>query len=202
MRTYGGATGNERLAERRTRLLAAGLDLLASDDGPRAFTVRGVCREAGLASRYFYESFEDADDLAAAIYDEEIIALTTVTLGAMDGIPDDVKRFMGAALEAMIGHIAEDPRRGRLLYAPALAALPAIAERRKASTRLFVGLLTDEARSRTPLEDGPAAAVLAEILVGGLAQAIAAWLDGEVPMSQADFVEACTQPFVATLDRV
>ena len=64
----------------------AGLELLASEKGARTFTVRGVCREAELSSRYFYENFGDGGELAVAIYDAEVLDLTTITLAAMDGI--------------------------------------------------------------------------------------------------------------------
>ena len=126
-RVYGGATGDERWSERRAQLMSAGLELLASADGARAFTVRGVCRQARLTSRYFYEHFGDAGELATAIYDEEVFKLTTVTLAAMDGVPDDIPLVTRAAIGALIDQVAEDPRRGRLLFSPALLAVPAIA---------------------------------------------------------------------------
>ena len=48
--------------------------------------------------------------------------------------------------------------------------MPAVAARRRASTRLFVGLLVDEVESDSPL-DSPSE-VVSEMMVGGLAQAI------------------------------
>ncbi|MGH3557005.1 MAG: TetR/AcrR family transcriptional regulator, partial [Mycobacterium sp.] len=58
VRPYRGVEAGDRLADRRSRLLVAGLDLLgASDQDMSELTVRGICRRAGLAVRYFYESF-------------------------------------------------------------------------------------------------------------------------------------------------
>lgn len=179
-RVYGGSTGDERWSERRAQLMGAGLELLASAEGPRAFTVRGVCRQARLTSRYFYENFGDAGELAAAIYDEEVLKLTTVTLAAMDGVPDDIPLVARAAIGAVIGQVADDPRRGRLLFSPALVAVPAIAERRAASTRLFVDLYQDEVRKRIPTASGSSFGVAAEMMIGGLGQAIISWLDKEI----------------------
>lgn len=200
MRVYAGVTGDERLAERRKRLLAAGLELLASADGPQDFTVRGVCRQAELASRYFYESFDNLDDFAVAIYDDEILAMTVVTMAALEGVNrrDDEKRIR-TSLRALVNHLAEDRRRGRLLYSSALASVPGVAARRRDSTRLFVGLLIDEANA----ESGPGAPsdAISEMLVGGLAQAIRAWLDGELTLDEDDLVEQCTQVFLDTLVR-
>lgn len=169
----------------------AGLDLLASADGARAFTVRGVCRSSGLASRYFYENFDDSGALARAIYDHEVLDLTTATLATMDGVPaDDLPLVARTAIGAVIGHIAEDPRRGRLLFSPALVALPAIAERRQASTRLFAGLFRDELLLRVPTAGGPSLEVAAEMMIGGLGQVVDAWLDQEITLSEEELVDA------------
>ncbi len=170
----------------------AGLELLASEKGARTFTVRGVCREAELSSRYFYENFGDGGELAVAIYDAEVLDLTTITLAAMDGIHDDIPLAARAALGALIRRIADDPRRGRLLFSPALVALPAIAERRDASTRLFVGLLRDEVRSRTPVAAGSSFDVAAEMVIGGIGQAIVSWLDKEIRVTVDQLVVGCS----------
>ena len=185
---YGGATGDERWSERRAQLMNAGLELLASDDGARAFTVRGVCRQARLTSRYFYEHFGDAGELATAIYDEEVLKLTTVTLAAMDGVPDEIPLVTRAAIGALIDQVAEDPRRGRVLFSPALVAVPAIAERRHASTQLFVDLFQDEVRKRIPTASGSSFDVAAEMVIGGLGQAISSWLDREISLKKGALV--------------
>ena len=70
LRTYAGEQGDERIARRREQLMDAALEVLGSDDGG-ALTVRGVCREAKLTARYFYESFDSADDLVAIGRDTE-----------------------------------------------------------------------------------------------------------------------------------
>ena len=71
-------------------------------------------------------------------------------------------------------------------------ALPAIAERRDASTRLFVGLLRDEVRSRTPVASGSSFDVAAEMVIGGIGQAIVSWLDKEIRMTVDELVVGCS----------
>ena len=54
-RPYRGVRADERLAMRHSRFLAAGLDLLgAEQQDVSELTVRGICREASLAVRYYY----------------------------------------------------------------------------------------------------------------------------------------------------
>ena len=153
------------------------------------------------SSRYFYESFDDLEEFAVAIYDEIITDLTITTLGALDGVDrKDADALVRTSLGALIGYIAEDMRRGRLLYSTTLAAVPAVAARRRASTRLFVGLLMDEARDDTPL-DPPPSEVVSVMMVGGLAHAITAWLDGDLVLTQDELVDACSRVFLDTLVR-
>src|SRR6201995_4988654 len=82
-RPYGGVDAADRLATRRARLLEAGLDLLGGD-GAAELTVRGVCRRAGVAARYFYESFTDKDELIGAVFDSVIAELAFTTQAAAD----------------------------------------------------------------------------------------------------------------------
>src|ERR1700724_856406 len=48
-RPYRGIEAADRTATRRARLLGAGLDLLGADDAAE-LTVRGICRQAGVAA--------------------------------------------------------------------------------------------------------------------------------------------------------
>lgn len=67
LRRYGGRGGEERRAERRERLLDAGLACYG-EVGYHAATVRLICARAGLTERYFYESFANGEDLLCAVY--------------------------------------------------------------------------------------------------------------------------------------
>src|ERR1700735_1278322 len=66
-RPYGGESPADRVARRRGQFLDAGLELFGTD-GYRATTVRGLCKQAKVTDRYFYESFSGTEDLLAAVY--------------------------------------------------------------------------------------------------------------------------------------
>ena len=69
--------------------------LAAGRGGPRparradeaTLTVRGACKPAGLAARYFYESFADRDALAAAVSDKVVAEIAQTTLAAVPDAP-------------------------------------------------------------------------------------------------------------------
>jgi len=69
VREYGGISATDRRAERRRKLLAAGRRTWG-ESGVTEVTVRGVCNEAGLTSRYFYEQFPNREALLFAISDD------------------------------------------------------------------------------------------------------------------------------------
>src|ERR1700754_2161618 len=66
-RRYGGASFEDRQAERRERLIAAAIEVFGRW-GREGATVAAICAEAGLTARYFYESFPNRDALFIAAY--------------------------------------------------------------------------------------------------------------------------------------
>src|SRR5690348_15017019 len=63
---YCGVSAGARVAARRSRLLAAGLELFGTQ-GYLPTTIDQVCTEAGLTKRYFYESFRSCEDLLGVL---------------------------------------------------------------------------------------------------------------------------------------
>lgn len=187
VRPYRGVDAAERLAERRGRLLNAGLDLLGSDQPDMAaLTVRGVCRRAGLASRYFYESFADKDEFVSGVLDWAIGDLAATTQAAVAAVPADEQTRAGIA--NLVRTISSDARVGRLLFSTQLAD-PVIVRKRAESSALFAVLSGQHAVSvlRAPANDRMKAG--AHFAVGGVGQTISAWLAQDVRMEQEQFVE-------------
>lgn len=192
-RLYGGRAGEERQADRRAQLIEAGLDLLGAADGDPVLSVRGVCKRAGLASRYFYESFADRDELTGAVYDHAVRRITESTLAAVSAAPRaDDRAIVRACVGNIVREIAEDPRLGRVLFSVSQAD-PQLAERRLAATRMFAGLVMAQAENIYAVTPSPRLDLAAHYVVGGLAQALTAWLDGTVPLDRAAVVDECTE---------
>lgn len=186
-RPYRGVEAAERLASRRNRLLAAGLDLLG-DQRPdlSAVTVRGVCRRAGLAARYFYESFTDKDEFVSSVFDWVVAELAATTQAAVAAVPADEQTRAGIA--NIVRTITDDARVGRLLFSTQLAD-PVVVRKRAESSALFAMLSGQHVGNalRVPANDRIKAA--AHFVVGGVGQTISAWLAGAVRLEPGELVD-------------
>jgi AcrR family transcriptional regulator len=186
-RPYRGVQAAERLATRRNQLLAAGLDLLGAEQQDiAAITVRGVCRRAGLAARYFYESFADKDEFVARVFDWVVAKLAATTQAAVAAVPP--REQSRACMANIVRTIADDPRIGRLLFSTRLAD-PVIVRKRGESSALFAMLSGQHAGDalRMPANDRIKSG--AHFVVGGVGQTLSAWLAGDVNLEPDRLVD-------------
>ncbi len=144
-RRWRGQTADERRTGRRAALIEAGIELFGTR-GYLATSVKAVCDEAGLTERYFYETFEDREDLLAAIYDLLIQDSATAVLEALLGHPDDLKASIAAALEAFANQVTKDPRRARIQEIEVVGVSAPMEEKRRGAIHAFADLIVAKAR--------------------------------------------------------
>lgn len=197
VRPYGGVNADQRATERRTRLLDAGLDLLGSPDDSVTLTVRGVCARAGVVARYFYESFADSDALALEVYERVITNLVDETLAALATSSNEEQERIRTGVGAIVSHLAEDPRRGRLIFSTALSH-PALASKRLEMVRMFAGLLAAQAESFYETDRTTRLDAIARFLVGGFGETLTAWLHGDLDLTQDELVDLCVALFASS----
>ncbi|MBJ7328408.1 MAG: TetR/AcrR family transcriptional regulator [Solirubrobacteraceae bacterium] len=196
-RPYGGRSADERRAERRARLLDAGLDVVAEKGWPNT-TVRDVCTRAKLTERYFYEAFGDRQGLLLALFDHVADGVREVVVEALADAPEDAAGRARKAITAYVKKVAADPRQTRILFFEA-SDDAALQERRQAAILMFAHLVRDQAAEFYGVS-GPGkkdAELTSHVLVGGLAQLLVAWQVGDVKVGQARLIEHATQLFVA-----
>ena len=187
VRPYRGVEAAERLARRRARLLDAGLDLLGvGDDDPAELTVRGICRQAGVATRYFYESFTDKDHFVGAVFDWVIADIAATTQAAVVSAPP--KEQAKAAMTNIVRTIVGDARVGRLLFSSHLANA-VLARKRVEAGALMAALSGQQAVTTLQVRDNDRVKATAHFVVGGVVQAISAWLAGEVDLQPDELVD-------------
>lgn len=175
---WAGVPLTDRRTERRALLVGAAFRLFG-DGGEAALTVRSVCRQCGLNTRYFYESFADTDDLLGAVYDEVSALLAADVEAAMEGAGNSLRARTRAGIAAVLGFSSADPRRGRVLFTDARAN-PVLAERRAATQDLLREAVISEGGRLNPGSDPIAAQVGAAMYTGAMAELAQQWLAGNL----------------------
>lgn len=193
---YRGLSAEERVAERRARLLDAALDVWA--DPEQRTTMTAICNAAGLTERYFYESFKGLDEALRAVMDQVAEEIEDVTQAAADAAGPDPVAQATAVLTAFVELIGSDPRKGRVAIVEA-GAMPALRGRRTEILRDFAHRSAIEARDRMglPHRSEHEEEMAGLLFIGGMAELVTAWLDGAVEATPQQIVDAASRSFLA-----
>ncbi|BDB40474.1 MULTISPECIES: TetR/AcrR family transcriptional regulator [Mycobacterium] len=198
-RPYAGQSADVRRRDRRARLTAAALDVLANGDW-RAITVDKLCTAAGLNKRYFYESFSDLDAVAAAVVDDIAEQLRVVALQATAStVTEPLAVQAVAAVSALVNTLADDPRRAKVLLG-AVALSPALQRHREDIMSGLTGVLVEYARTvhDVELERDPLAQVAPAFIIGGTADAILAFVEGRARVTKDELVQSIATLWLIT----
>jgi AcrR family transcriptional regulator len=198
IRSYGGVEAPERIAQRRRRLLEAGLELLGGSDDAGELTVRAVCREAGVSARYFYESFTDKDELVAAVFDWVIADIAATTQAAVATAPRE--ELARAGMANIVRTIVGDARIGRLLFSSHLANA-VLARKRVEAGALMAELSGQQLIATLGLRDNDHVKAASHFVVGGVVQTISAWLAGGIDLTPDELVAQLASTLDALSDR-
>lgn len=191
-RLWQGQTPDAREADRRERLVEAGLDLVGHH-GVAALTMRAACREAAVGPRYFYDLFATREELLEAVYDEAVgrirgrILEAIVTVNAEDGMA----AAMLAGFDTAVTVVEEDPRIGRVLFRES-AADDTLRPRSQAAMPDFLLTVLDEiAPERAEELRAPANAWTMLGISAAIFALFLAWSEGMRHTSREDFVRHC-----------
>jgi AcrR family transcriptional regulator len=197
-RDYGGLPASERVAERRERLLAAGLQLLGTA-GVGGLTVRGVIEESGLAPRYFYESFDNVEELQVAVFNRVAGEVEVVAREAILTAPRNARARIHAVITGVVHLLTEDSRKGRIILVASLGS-PRLAPLRTEQVNRFAALLAVQSRNvwRDRAADSHAVVTTSHFAVGGFAEILAAVLEGRITVDVSVLVEDLTELFLGT----
>jgi AcrR family transcriptional regulator len=134
---YGGVSARARMASRRERLLAAGLELFGTRGYLRT-TIDQVCAEAGLTKRYFYESFRSCEDLLGALTRSLWVEAAQRGMAAVEAAQGGSESRIRQGIGAVVGYYTGDVRRGRVAFLEAVG----ISDRIEVQRREYVGVFT------------------------------------------------------------
>ena len=196
-RTYRGITPAERQAERRERLMEAGLELFGTIGYART-SVRAVAAAASLNSRYFYESFSSREDLLYCVYQRIVTDIFTNAAQAAIGqetIEDQARATLRAAWTA----VTEDRRKARVVALEVVGVSERLERLRQETRQALAQLTADNAMSiagggvRLRLDP----VLTARFLMGGVVEVLLEWINGDLDASVDEVVEHFTVLFTA-----
>lgn len=176
-RRYGGVDSQERQRQRRTRLIEAGLAVFG-ERGYHQATVRDVCRQAQLTSRYFYESFDSMEDLFRAVYTDVNRNLMQATILSLAACQPEPEKLAEAALRTFLEYIRDDPHRARVALIDAVNAGEGMNMLAEQASKDFAHLIAGFMQQMFPRlpELGLDALTLANGLVGANTRIATQWV--------------------------
>nr|WP_281373647.1 TetR/AcrR family transcriptional regulator [Haloechinothrix aidingensis] len=160
------------------------------EHGWAAVSMRGVCAQAGLIDRYFYESFADRDELLVAVWDkvrDEMFGLLLESISDVSDHPPLVQ--LRSAIEVLVHRLVEHPRHAQIIFGEH-AGSPALEQRRQETLQRATDMLGQLARPflRADVdENGFRMTVLMGI--GGFYELISAWRAGIVRADADQIIE-------------
>lgn len=198
-RAYRGVPADERRAQRRQALIETALDCLHAD-GIAGVSVRSVCARARLTPRYFYESFDDLDQLLLATVDTVIDEVAERALAAQAAAAPPLENQVRAAIDAGYAVVATDPRKANALLVAASGHGP-LRERRHKIITEYADLIMNRL---PPLRDvglpqRRTARALALFVMGGAAEVIEAVLSGRLRIPRVKLVDQLTAMWLDVL---
>jgi len=143
-RTYSGLSASERDAERRSRLLAAGRELIGTQ-GYAAVSDEKLCATSNVSSRHFYQLYENKEAAFLDVYEsitKQSLEAAVASLEATEGEP--MMQRIPKAFLAYVGPMVEDIRAARIAFVEIMGASPVIEKRRLSYRELLVDLVVSE----------------------------------------------------------
>jgi AcrR family transcriptional regulator len=201
-RAYAGESQVERVARRRLRFLDAGLQVFGTT-GYRTATVRQLCRQAELTDRYFYESFENTEDLLVAVYEREFEHLQQAVLAALahEAALREPMLAVERALNAVF-EMASEPRVARVCWLEVLGVSARVNGVYTRNIERFAALVVAFARQQfnTDAIDEAESRMLGIAMIGAVSQPVTHWLLGGYREDRATMVAATSRVFRGVIE--
>jgi AcrR family transcriptional regulator len=144
-RRYASKTVGERREERRSRMLAAGLDLFGQH-GYASTTIEALCAAAGVSTRNFYEEFGSREALVVALHDDVNARALTAVVASLEGVdPADLPARALHATHAYFEVMTSDRRWAQIALVESVGVSPEAEAHRRAAIDRFVALIEAEA---------------------------------------------------------
>lgn len=189
-RSYRGMSAEQRLADRRERLMSAAY-LLYAGSGFSATTIERLCSEARISNRAFYECFGGREELLRAIHErcvEESLTAVATALEEAGPTPGDRVK---AGIRAYIEFTTADWRRARIMHLEVRRSGEILCRARQRAVDAFTQLIEGETRRYS----GPHHRLLSLAMIGALQELLIEWVLAESTPAIEDLVQVAIHLF-------
>jgi len=202
-RAYGGVSPEQRRAERRARLLQAGLALFTST-GFAATKITELCTEAGVSTRNFYEEFGSKEDLLRELHDLiNATAFTEVRTALTELETADLGTRVATLLDVFVRAVTADPRAPRLNYVEAVGVNAEIEQQHVRWVNTWAEFIESEALRAAAAGVAPQRSyrLTAIALVGAITGLLREWQAHEPPLAADEIAAEIRELMLAAITR-
>jgi AcrR family transcriptional regulator len=187
VRDYQGKTGEERRAERRRKLMTAGIEVFA-ERGYANTTIRAILARAGLQDRYFGESFPNTAALLIAIHDELDDAMLDKVSKAMDPSAPPITRYR-QMIRTLVEGFQNQPDATKVKLVEISAAGPLAESHRQRGLDRYADLVADMLPSDGFITDIRTRVLAKAVVAGGNSMFLDWTRNPQSRMSPTELVE-------------
>jgi len=199
-RLYAGLSAPQRRADRRARLLKAGLELFGTA-GYHKTTIPHLCTTAGVTARHFYDEFASREALLRTVFDDISEAMHERVVAVLREPFADVRDRIRASNLTYFRYLTDDPRLARIYVLETLGVSAGLERHRRAKREALVKTLT---RAAQVLEQRGVPApvdsrLFSAALAGGAHDLLLEWVLAERRPAVEKMVDTITTIWVRTL---
>jgi AcrR family transcriptional regulator len=196
-RSYRGMSAEQRLADRRERLMTAAYTLYAKP-GFAATTIERLCSEARISNRAFYECFGGREELLQALHERCVEESLAVVAKALQEAPATLDDRVRAGIRAYIEFATADWRRARIMHLEVRRSGDVLTASRQRAVDSFARLV-EEAAAEFPQPAQPNRRLVALGAIGALQELLIEWLLAEEPPPMDELVGVAVHIFGRSL---
>ncbi|GHH68080.1 hypothetical protein GCM10017673_16210 [Streptosporangium violaceochromogenes] len=172
-------SAEERLTERRERLISAAYTLYANPGFPET-TIERLCALARISNRAFYECFSGRDELMQALHDRCVDETLTAVAKSIEQAPGTLMGRAAAGISAYITFVTDDRRRARIMHLEVRRAGDCLTTSRQRAVRAFTQIIETSVFD-LPETIGTNRHLLALCMIGAIQELLIEWVLADDP---------------------
>ncbi|GII61630.1 TetR family transcriptional regulator [Sphaerisporangium krabiense] len=192
-RDYRGMTAEQRLADRKERLMSAAYTLFAGA-GFNATTIERLCAAARISNRAFYECFTGREDLMRAVYDRCVEETLQAVAKAIGEAPPDTDSRILAGIATYITFVTRDRRRAKIMHLEVRRAGDILTPHRRRAVAGYTQMI-EKTLGELPGAPPERLHLLSLALVGAIQELLVEWVLADVKPPLEDLIDTAVHIF-------